>query len=116
MKNNVSMSQVSSGVRSFVQGELLPHLPTDGWQGFGVGFVSAITMQKVDGIIQRLMQHPVVAMLDVVDSDGMVDIDTVYEAAQQAMPDSGISLSLLGQKITFHQNDLRKLYDHIIRQ
>lgn len=112
----VPMDNVIGGITAYFRGEVLPHLPTTGVKGFGVGFAASLAINRIETIIRQLAGIPVVAMLGVVDDGDKVDIDALREAALQAMPEDGISIQLTNQhRITFGVDDVHKLYKLITR-
>lgn len=112
----VPMNDVINGITAFFRTEVLPHLPTDGVKGFGVGFAAALAINRIEKIIRQLIGLPVVAMLGVVDDGDMVDIEALREAALQAMPDDGLGIQITPQhRITFGADDVNKLYKLITR-
>lgn len=112
----VPMNDVISGITAYFRTEVMPHLPTDGVKGFGVGFAAALAINRIEKIIRQLAGIPVVAMLGVIDDNDMVDIDALREAALQTMPEDGLSIQITGQhRITFGNDDVQKLYNLITR-
>lgn len=114
--SKVPMDKVTQGVITYFEDEVMPHLPNTGWQGFGIGFVSTLALSRIGSIMQQLTAHPVVAMLEIVDADGRVDVDELYKAAMQAMPEEGMQIGVLGHQLKFKRDDVKKLRDMIMQQ
>ena len=112
----IPLDKVTSGVITYFEHEVQPHLPNDGWQGFGLGFASTLLLSRIGGIIKQLAAHPAAAMLEIVDADGRVDIEELYKAAVQAMPQEGMQIGVLGHQLRFNRDDLKKLRDMIVQQ
>lgn len=111
-----TMEQITAGAMAYIENEVQPHLPSDGLPGFGVGFVATLAMSRAGAILRQLLDLPAVAMLDIVDKDGKVDIDSIYDAAMASMPESGLQVTLFKNTIKFHRNDIKKLRDMIAQQ
>lgn len=112
----VPMTDVTNGITAYVRNDVLPHLPTDGVKGFGIGVAAALAVNRIEHLVKQLIDMPIVALLGVVDENEMVDVDALREAALQAMPDDGISFQIGNQhKITFGSDDVNKLYKFITR-
>lgn len=110
----VPFNAVIDGVTAYARTEIVPKLPGEGIKGFGVGFVSALVIGRIEHILRQLMQHPVVAMLELVDDKDRVELDTLRIAALQAMPAEGISIQITPQiKMTFGEDDITRLYEFI---
>lgn len=60
--------------------------------------------------IQQYAAHPMLAQLGAVDDAGNVDLDGILEAAQNAVPDTGVKVTvpILGD-LTFFAEDLERL-------
>jgi hypothetical protein len=110
----VSFDRLNEGVRQYVQAEILPSLPSQGIQGFGVGFAATLAMNRIETILRQLLANPAVAMLGIVDESGMIDLDAIRDAATQAMPGAGIKVPIIGQlSLSFDSSDVDKLYTTI---
>jgi hypothetical protein len=110
------LEKVTAGVITYFEQEVQPHLPSDGLKGFGIGFASTLALSRVGSIIRQAAMHPAVALLDVIDDKGNVDVEELYRAAMQAMPEEGIQFGVLGQQLRFYRDDLKKLHDMILQQ
>ena len=99
----VTIAQVQNGLMKYLDAEILPHLT--GATKVGVGIFAALASRN----IAQYANHPAVAMLNVIDGNGMVDIDAIYSAAMPmfATPQK-ISIPVVGD-FTFDQSDVEKL-------
>lgn len=110
----VSFDRLVEGVTGYIRAEILPNLPSSGVQGFGVGVAASLAMARIEQLMRQLLDNPVVAMLGVVDADGMIDLDAIRDAAIQAMPSMGIKVPVFGQlSLAFDDGDINKLYSMI---
>lgn len=112
----VSMEQITAGVMAYFESEVQPLLPNDGLPGFGVGFISTLVAARSGAVIKRLLAHPAIAMLEVADENGMIDIDELYDAAMAAMPESGVQINVLQNTIRFQRGDVKRLREMIVKQ
>lgn len=76
----VDKERVKNGLYNYLQRDVVPHLPAD--KQFIAGLAMGIAMKKSDQLMQTVMNHPVVKMLSIVDDQGMIDTDTVYNEAK----------------------------------
>lgn len=110
----ISINLIERGITEFAESEILPHLPSDGVAGFGIGVAAALAISRVGQLIDQLAKNPAISMLGIVDDDG-VDIDALYEAAVSAMPDKGLHVDIGKHRLKFGKSDLEKLYSMIVR-
>ena len=109
----VTMQQVKTGLMKYIDSDIMPHL--SGFKKIGLGAYTALAAENVTGLVDRYKQHPAVAVLDVMDAEGNVDIDKLYQAVYP-MFESGerhtISIPMIGD-LTVDRTDLEKLYRYI---
>ena len=107
----VTIDQAMRGTVRFIETEILPHLPTG--KGIGAGIAVALIMDGGKEKILSLRNHPVVQMMGVMDENGNINIDRLYNAArpkfEQKLP---VSIPFIGE-LKFDQNDVDKLYRYI---
>ena len=107
----VTIDQAMRGAVRFIETEILPHLPTG--KGIGAGIAVALIMDGGKEKILSLRSHPVVQVMGVMDENGNVNIDRLYNAArpkfEQKLP---VSVPFIGE-LKFDQNDVDKLYRYI---
>ena len=79
-----------------------------------MGMVASLAMARTEQLLRQLLENPAVAMLGIVDEDGLIDMDAIRDAALQAMPGAGIKVPLLGQlSLAFDADDVHKLYNMV---
>lgn len=94
----VTTTQIQNGVLRFIDSEIIPHI--DGWGKIGVGVISVLVSKNFENIFNSYKNHPVIAMLGIVDTNtNEIDIDGLYNAAidyigTEPMP---IDVPLLGR-------------------
>lgn len=109
----VTMNQVKNGLVKYIDNDVLPHLT--GIKKIGLGVYTALAADNVVGLMEKYKDHPAVSVLNVIDADGNVDIDKLYQSISP-MFDSGecqsINIPLIGELIV-DRTDLEKLYRYI---
>lgn len=106
-----TIDQVMRGLTRFADAEVIPHLP--GGKGVGAGIALALLMDGGREQILRLREHPTVKLMRVMDEQGNVDIDRLYNVARPRLEQKmTVTIPLLGD-FTFNQNDVDKLYRYI---
>lgn len=109
----VTMQQVKNGLVKYIDTDVLPHLT--GIKKLGLGVYTALAANNVVGLMEKYRDHPAVSMLDVIDDDGNVDIDKLYQAVSPQFANGEkqtISIPLIGD-MTVDRSDLEKLYRYI---
>lgn len=109
----VKASAISKGMVNFVDSELLPKIP--GLQKWIVGTVAGIVGKKADAIIENLSQNPLMKTLGIVDDNGNIDIEVIYnELSKQASKSPAVlSIPMVGD-IKLYADDVESLYRHIM--
>lgn len=109
----VTMNQVKNGLVKYIDTDVLPHLT--GIKKIGLGVYTALAADNVVGLMEKYKDHPAVSVLNVIDADGNIDIDKLYQSISP-MFDSGerqsINIPLIGELIV-DRTDLEKLYRYI---
>lgn len=109
----VTMQQVKNGLVKYIDTDVLPHLT--GIKKLGLGVYTALAANNVVVLIEKYREHPAVAVLDVIDAEGNVDIDKLYQAIAPQFANGEkqvINIPLIGD-MTVDKSDLEKLYRYI---
>ena len=107
----VTIDQAMRGAAKFADNEIIPHLPTG--KGIGAGIALALIMDGGKAQLLKLRENPAVKMMGVMDEDGNIDLDRLYNAARPRFENKlTVSVPLLGD-LRFDQNDVDKLYRYI---
>lgn len=109
----VSMNQFKAGLGDYIEAVMLPRM--DSKRKFIAGTAYILIAAKMDQVIPALAQITAIKMLGIIDSDGNVDIDTLYKAAKAQIEKQGeleISIKMLGD-FKFHSADIDELYRYI---
>lgn len=106
----ITITQAQAGLMRYIDAEILPHLT--GAKKIGAGIYVALAARNFPGVIEKVKQHPAVAVLGVVDGE-MIDIDAVYNAAMPLFAErQKVTIPAIGD-ITFDQSDVEKLYRYM---
>lgn len=109
----VTMQQVKTGLVKYIDTDVLPHLT--GIKKLGLGVYTALAADNLVGLLEQYRDHPAVSVLHVMDKDGNVDIDKLYQALVPQFANGEkqtISIPLIGD-MTVDRSDLEKLYRYI---
>ena len=108
----VTIDQAMRGVARYADNEIIPHLPTG--KGIGAGIALALIMDGGRSRILALREHPAVQMMGVMDADGNIDLDRLYNAARPRVDGQKIPVMvpIIGE-LRFDVGDLDKLYRYI---
>lgn len=110
---NYNTEQIVKGIMRYADSEVMEKLPTSGqWI---VGTFINLASDKVSNVAESLTENPIVKMLDIVDEDGLVDVDTLTEAIKSSADRYGkvtIEVPLVG-KLTFSASDIDRLRTYI---
>lgn len=107
----VTIDQAMRGVVRFADTEIIPHLPCG--KGIGAGIALALIMDGGSSRILALRDHPAVKLMQIMDEQGNIDLDRLYNAARPKFENKlSVSVPFIGE-LKFDQNDVDKLYKYI---
>lgn len=107
----VTIDQAMRGAVRFSDNEIIPHLP--GGKGIGAGIALALIMDGGRSRILALREHPAVKLMQIMDEQGNIDLDRLYNAARPKFENKlSVSVPFIGE-LKFDQNDVDKLYKYI---
>lgn len=110
----VNKEQILNGILSYIDSEIMPSLPTAGkWE---MGTLILLGSAKYDDIFKQVVSNPFLQSLDIVSSDGRIDIETLAYALKKSAEKYGgleISMPLIGT-MRFSADDVEKIKRHII--
>ena len=105
----VTYNQVVNGMTKYIDQEIINKI--QGLPRWGLGAVSGIALSRGNNIFNTLKTNPIVKMLEVIDENDMIDIDTIYtEIRKQAEKSPAtFNVPMIGT-ITLTKDDVDKLY------
>lgn len=109
----VTMQQVKNGVVRYIDSDLLPQL--DGFRKIGLGVYSALAANNIVAVAMKYKDHPAVAVLGIVDENGNVDIDKLYQSVIPMFANGEkqrIDIPMIGE-LRLDKMDIEKLYHYI---
>ncbi len=104
----VSIDAIQRGIIQYADTVIGVQLPLI--QQLGFGSLVALAVRQ----LPNQLNHPMIKTLGVVDEDGKIDIDLLYEVLKERFPKKGgdVQLPVIGN-VTFSPADLDHLYELI---
>lgn len=107
----VAIDKVEAGIARYIDRELIPQLPCDGLKGFGIGVAASLLLQKLGVILRQYAGNPMLKTLEIVNDDGMVDIEVLHEAIRRNVQENGLAIDLpLVGGIKLYKADVDTIY------
>lgn len=108
----ITIDQALRGASKYADNEIIPHLPTG--KGIAVGTALTLIMDGGKSRLLQLREHLVVQLMGVMDEDGNIDLDRLYNAARPKVDGQKVPLPIpiIGE-LRFDVNDVDKLYRYI---
>lgn len=108
----VTLEQVKAGLAKYIDKEMLPHL--NGFAKIGLGAYSALAMSNLGAVLMKYKDAPAVSILGVIDEEGNVDIDKLYDAVIPVVANEKLSFDIpvIG-RYTINRMDIEKIYGYI---
>lgn len=115
----LTKDQLISGIVSYITEEMLPSF--DGWRLTVASIALNLAEANASPIVDQYLVHPALSALKVVNEDGLIDIDNVYQAFNKSKKRiKPITIDLanygLGCKFTMKTEDIEKLYQYLQAQ
>lgn len=112
-----SVEQIQKGIAAYLDAEFMPMLDEGSMKKVLVGAAISLAISKYTSLIPVVQAHPFVKSLDVFDSEGNVDVETLADALKANMPPTGVEVEIpmLG-KIRLKSADADKLVEYISKQ
>lgn len=109
-----TMDEVQRGVAAYVDNEFMPHLNENPLKKVLIGAAISIAIKRYSAMVPLLSENAFVKALNVFDSDGHVDVETLLGAVKQQMPKDGVPVDIpsIGT-IRLHDADADKLMQYI---
>lgn len=108
------LNQVISGIQNYVESEILQKI--NGWQKWIVATGISLMLDKSTNIFNSLKSNELVKMLELIDDDDRIDVDSIYKELKKQAEKGAITIDLpmLGA-VTFTSTDVDRLYSLIQR-
>lgn len=111
----VSVDKIEKGIANYLDAELMPQLEKNSLEKVMVGTAASLLIRKTGTIIEGCKDSKLVQMLGIMDAEGNVDVDTLVAELKKNITKEGVKVDIpiLGT-LTFHKDDVDKLYDYIM--
>lgn len=110
----VTIDKIEQGVAAYLDGELMPKLPSSGIEKVLAGTALSLAIRRSGKMLDGLKSNKMIQMLGVMDTEGNVDIDVLAQELKKNMPTEGVKVDVpvIGV-LTFHKEDVDRLYEYI---
>lgn len=111
----VSIDKIEQGVANYLDAELMPQFQSNGLEKVIVGTVVSLAIHKSGAIIGGYKDNKFVKMLGIMDENGDVDVEVLSQELKKNISKEGVKVDIpIIGTLTFHQEDVDKLYDYIM--
>lgn len=109
----VTTNQIERGFARWLDAELMPHIPKDGWPKVIAGAAASIMIKRGGQMVKALMNHPIIVALDIA-KNGEIDLEIIRDELKANMTEAGliINLPLIGE-LKLHKNDIDVIYTYM---
>ena len=108
----VTKEQFMNGVLSYIENEVIPHLPTAG--KWGLGALTLLASTKANALYASLAQNTLVKSLGIINNEGLINLNSLSEALKQSAEKYGaVTFQTILGNLTFNAADIDKLRDYI---
>ena len=107
-----SYNVVLKGIAKYIDNEIIAKI--NGWQKWVMGAGVGILLSNSTEFYNNLTQNEFVKMLNVIDKNGEIDVDKIYEEIKKQAQKSSITFNapIVGM-ITLNEKDVDKIYKYI---
>lgn len=109
----VTEGQIMAGIGDYMQKKIMPKL--DDLRKLLLGTTYGVWAVKANAVLKRAAKIPMLSALGVIQENGEIDLETVFEAANAQLKAQGklsIDIPFMGEFV-FGEQDLRDLYQAI---
>ena len=110
----VHINSVIRGLSKYVDCDLVPKL--DGWQKWALGAGAALIFTGIPAKFDEIRKIPFVSYMAVIDENGMIDVDRVFQELSKQARQSPITVDLSKMflpPLTVDHTDVEKIYRYI---
>lgn len=110
----VTINKIEQGIAAYLDGELMPKLPSTGIEKVLAGTALSLAIRKSGGILEGYKDNKAMQMLGVMDVEGNVDVDILAEELKKNIPAEGVTIDIpiIGTLI-IKSEDVDKLHEYI---
>ena len=112
----VHKSSLIPGLSRFIDESILSHYPASSMKRILMAGAVSIYLKQNEGIVDTIMNNPLIGGLGVVKHDGMVDIEMLRDALRGEINKAGfmrLTLPMIGD-IDFTPDDVDTLYKFVV--
>ena len=108
----VKYEQVINGLTKFIDNEIISQL--SGNQKILLGIGTGVALRKGENIYNGLKNNSMIKMLEIIDEQGNIDIETLYEESKKQATKEVIrvDIPMIGT-LKLNEEDIEKLYGYI---
>lgn len=108
----VTYEQFINGMTKFIDAEIINQLTGNSKILMGIG--TGIAFKKGENIFNNLKNNGIIKMLDLVDANGNIDIETLYEEVKKQTRNEIIRLEIpMIGTLKLNEEDIEKMYSYI---
>jgi hypothetical protein len=109
----VTLTQVQNGLVKYIDSEITPKI--EGWQKWVFGATMGVSLSKITTIFNSLKNNTFIKMLEVVDDNDNIDIDTIYQEFRKQAQKGAITFNvpIINLPLTLNVTDVDKIYQCI---
>lgn len=109
----IPYNQVVNGLAKYIDSEIVSKI--GGWQKWALGAGIGIGVKRGSAIVEQMKSMPLIKMLNIIDEENMVDVEVIYEELKKQAQKEPVHVALpMVGTVTFTQDDVDKLYNHIM--
>lgn len=109
----VTLSQVQNGLVKYLDTEIMPQI--NGWQKWVFGAAMSVSLSKAANILNELKENAFIKMLDIIDENDKIDIDTIYQEFRKQAQKGPVTFNvpIVNLPLTLNSADIDKMYQLI---
>lgn len=110
----VGINKIEKGVAAYIDSEIMPQLPNTGFEKVLAGTAMSLIIRRSGAILDSYKTNKGIQMLGLMDQEGNVDVDVLADELRKNIPPEGmkVEIPIIGG-MTFHKDDVNKLYEYI---
>lgn len=110
----VTVEQIEKGFARWLDNELMPHFPANGWKKVVAGTAASIMIKRGGAMISSLAENSIVKALEVA-KDGMIDIELLRDELKENMVSTGLKIDIpIVGAITLNKGDIDVIAQYIM--